>query len=186
MPRQDGPGLLQFRPARPGGPQSMDAMYSPARDLGWNFIPTATQVLESLAPQNWPDWVRAYATAHNVNENDIAACALSFASALELFADPEVESPQVALERSGFFNTAAAARDIFMMRLGQHITGAYFTAVRDLTCPNTPAPLVQQLHVMMQRAKEVVSCLDHQRSETSCESGSPTTSPDTGDCQKST
>lgn len=153
-------GVLQFRPGTPGV-QSMAAMYAPDRDLGWNYIPTVTQVLQSLAPERWPEWLRAYADANGVTADDIGRCAIAFATALDKFSDPDTPDPMSALDAAQFFAVPEAARNIFLMRLGQHMTGMYFTAVRQLTCPDVPQPLTQQLAVMMKKVEELVECLNH-------------------------
>lgn len=161
---QAGDGLLQFRPARPGGPQTMDAMYAPARDLAWNYIPTIHHVLASLSPDRWTDTVRAYVETNNVQADDLAKCALTFATALDAFSDPDVSSPMAALTLAGFFDVPEAARNLFSIRLGQYITGAYFTAVRDLTCPAVPQQLARQLEEMQKKVEEVVECLNQNAS----------------------
>jgi len=132
-------GLLQYS-ERDGDSRK----YSPNRDIAYVFPQLITEAIRGLDDESlWQGGLADYLRFRDITVEDIGAAAKAFAQGIVYFTKYGLNSPREALGKAGFFDTPEAAQDAIMMRIGQVMTGAFFTGIRDVT-PLGGQPPVQR------------------------------------------
>jgi hypothetical protein len=128
---------LQFRPK---GAAPSDPFYAPDRDLAYIWPHLTKVALDQLARDNWKPWFADYFRYAGVTEADVADAGLAYARFFQHLCGPAgATDPREAFVRAGWFDLKPGAQVAMFMKMGQVVTMAYFTAVRDVT-PDNGAP----------------------------------------------
>lgn len=132
-------------------------MYAPHRDIANNYVWLLQSAMHQLHPDRLEDWLKAFAMAAGIGPEEIAKTVETFAAAIVLLkTDLTIQKPLEALTQAGFFATPPAAQVILCAKLGQIITGAYCTAVRDVADPRRP-PQVNDVNALVAASTEVAT-----------------------------
>lgn len=144
---------------RPKGTASTDPFYCPDRDLAhvWHHL---TKVgLDQLARTNWKPWFAEYFHYAGVTEADVAAAGLAYARFFQHVCGPNpAADPREAFTRAGWFDLKPGAQVALFMKMGQVVTMAYFTAIRDVT-PEGAAPPLDLAALLDAAAGAQAACL---------------------------
>jgi len=118
---------------RPQG-QPNAAAYNPNRDLA-NCVPSLIKMaIWGLQQENWEPWMRALTEVHGTTNEQLAYALTTYVRALNAMRqDPLIDSPLLAIQRSGFHDADPVAATLVLAKMQQIITGAFFVAIKDTT-----------------------------------------------------
>ncbi len=127
--------MINFR--APGS----DKWYAPERDVVNLFPQLARTAFDQLAETDWKPWFADYFRYAGLTEEELGKAAVALARFFKEAVDPDVADPRTALERAGWFELNPAAHVAVFMKLGQALTMAFWTGVRDVTTDAPPTSL---------------------------------------------
>jgi hypothetical protein len=155
----DHSSILQYSP-KDGDTRK----YSPNRDIAYVFPQLCKAAIAGLDDEDlWKGGLGQYLRSRGVTVEDIAQAATKFAEGIVLFTKYGMKSPRAALEQAGFFDTHEVAQDAIMMRLGQVFTGAFFTAIRDVTPMGGQPPVARDIESLVYSSKELSRDIERRR-----------------------
>ncbi len=132
----------QYRPkGQPDAPA-----YAPQRDLAYLYAPMLKETFAGLDEPNWQDYFKGWLEATDVTEEDLGKGVGCFVEAHRLFIrDREVDTPEDAFEKAGFFDLPNPVRVLIFERLGEVIMGGWFVAIRDISVQGHESPEQQNI-----------------------------------------
>ena len=107
--------------------------HSPDRDIAYCWPSLVRAVFDGFAITRWQDWFRDYFKAEGVTEEQLGQAAVAYGKYFKYVTNPEVKTPHEALEMAGFFDLPKPVQVAVCMKLGQVMTCAFFSAIRDVT-----------------------------------------------------
>lgn len=147
--------MLQLRvPGQNGG---KDRLYSPDRDLAYSFQSIAKAAMDMLEKAEHRPWMKDYLDFRKVTGDDLDAAAAAYARFYGFCHLPDVNNPREALERAGWFAVKPEAQAALCMAMGQAVTCAYFSAIRDVTFDDKPPVDTDALHKSARQAAAQMS-----------------------------
>lgn len=119
--------VTNIRPRGGDGP-----VYSPQRDLAYIYAPAMREAITALDEVNWSEPIRELVSKLGITEDDIGEAVRRLTEAHAHFVnDPEVQTPNDALNKTGWYDLPAACRYLIYGRLGEVMLGGFFVALRD-------------------------------------------------------
>ncbi len=150
MGGRDNSHLLQFSQTSGGDSRK----YSPNRDIAYVFPQLCKSAISALdSPELWKGGIKKYLESTGTTVEDVAAASRAFAQGIVLFTKYGLSSPGEALGQAGFFDTPEPAQDVIAMRLGHVFTGAFFTAIRDVTPMGGQPPAYRDIESLVHTAE---------------------------------
>lgn len=130
---------------------------SPARDIAFFWPQLVSLAGEGLAPERVEPWLKDYLDQHGVGDDQLSEAFYSYTRFCELAVHPDYDHPRKALVASGFFDCPPAAQLAVCAKLGQIITGAFWSGIRSSTPGGRVPPTVQSLRAHAQTLVEELS-----------------------------
>jgi len=116
--------------------------YSPDRDLAYCMHHLAGRAVAGLDLGRREPWVQRFIDSRGITEDQLCEAAAAYARYLNgaLF-EPAHAQPFSALEAAGFFNLPEDVQTLFLAKLGQVFTSAFFVSARDVTNDPSQPPV---------------------------------------------
>lgn len=149
---------MQMRP-QGGDPR----FYAPNRDIAYCFTHIVSVALAALDDEEKrPPWIADYMEHTGTTQDDLCAAAKAMADGIANFVDVDKppETPHESLDQSGFLDSPPAAQLILSARIGQVLTGLFFTAVRDITPAGSRSPVSDDMATMVAEAARLTDDIE--------------------------
>lgn len=135
--------------------------YNPSRDIAYCWPKMVQIACDGLAEDQWDPLFRDYLKQNGVTEAQIGEVVVAYAKYLKScmdYSDPTAKYPVDILRRVGFFDLPQPAQAALMIKLGQVLTGAFFSSIRDVDMEGEAPPLDdRELMEAARRAREVLA-----------------------------
>jgi hypothetical protein len=143
------------------GSEGDSRFYSPNRDVAYCYVQMVTKALQHLDVEDtWAAWVGDYLRHTGTTVDDIGETAKCLADGIaDFIGDLSIESPNDALEKSGFLASNPAAQLVICAKIGQMFTGMYFNAIRDVTPMGGESPIQKDMEILANEAAAVAKTL---------------------------
>jgi hypothetical protein len=125
--------------------QGVERRSSPARDVAYFWPQLVKLTVIGLEPGKIEPWLQDYLDFHEIGGEELCSALAAYLKFCELALSPELGSPKVALEKSGFLACHPAAQTAVCAKLGQIVTGAFWAGIRSSTPDGKVPPTVSAL-----------------------------------------
>ncbi len=135
-------GVRGYRPKGADGP-----MYAPERDIAYITPTLMRAAIDMLDVSNRAPDTQEWIELCGIEESELDAAIVRFAEAQQYYVSNSnpVNSITEALQRTKFFEIRPAVRMVLLASIGEALSGAWFTAVRDVTNINEDAPVQREM-----------------------------------------
>lgn len=143
-PEKSKKPLLQWRPRDGAKSNVRDAFYSPQRDLAYVGPEIIKRAMQALREELWEPWLAEFLHSLDITEQTLIDTEAPRKLAEAVNSIIKAKTPPAALETSGFDKLPAAVQLLFYARIGQVLLAATWSAVKDVSAPDSAPPATLQ------------------------------------------